>query len=423
MGAKILEHAGSVPAESAPFDVRQIREDFPILARRVHGHPLTYLDSAATSQKPRTVLDAMTVHDTTANANVHRAVHELSRLATEAMERVRVQAAGFLHAAHPEEIVFTSGTTAGLNLVAQAYGRKFLRPGDEIVLTEMEHHSNIVPWQLLRDQVGVVIRASPIAEDGSLDLAALRRILTDRTRVIAVTHASNVTGTVNPIAAIAAMAREVGAVLVVDGAQAVPHLSVNVRELGCDFYVCSGHKMLGPTGVGLLYGRLPLLEQMPPWQGGGGMIASVTFENTRFAPVPARFEAGTPPITQIIGLGAAIEYLERVGFAAIGAYERPLLDYATGRMAEVPGLRILGTAPEKIGVISFALEGVHPHDVGTILDREGIAIRAGHHCAQPLMHRLGVPATARASFALYNTMEEVDRLVAGLFTVRSVFCR
>ncbi len=421
MGARTLERAGLAAVEPTPLNVQRIREDFPILGRRIHGYPLAYLDSAATSQKPRVVLDAMFAHDTTANANVHRAAHELSRLATEGLERVRELSAGFLHAAHAEEIVFTSGTTASLNLVAQAYGRKFLGPGDEVVLTEMEHHSNIVPWQLLRDQVGVVIRVAPIAEDGSLDLSALRRTVTPKTRLIAVAHASNVLGTVNPIATIAAIAREAGAVVVVDGAQAVPHLPVNVRELGCDFYAFSGHKMLGPTGVGLLYGRLPLLEQMPPWQGGGGMIASVTFEATRFAPVPARFEAGTPPITQIIGLGAAIEYLDRVGWEAIGAHERQLLAYATRRLGEVPGLQILGTAPEKIGVISFALEGVHPHDVSTILDQEGIAIRAGHHCAQPLMHRLGVPATARASFALYNTPEEVDRLVAGLLTVRAVF--
>jgi cysteine desulfurase/selenocysteine lyase len=403
------------------LDPERLREDFPILSRRVHGKPLVYLDSAATSQRPRAVLEAMDRHEVSANANVHRGVHELSRLASEAFEGVRHRAATFLNAARAEEIIFTSGTTASINLVAQTFGRAFLRPGDEIVLTEMEHHSNVVPWQLIRDATGSVLRVAPITEDGSLDLAAFRRLLSARTRLVAVAHASNVLGTVNPIRAIADLAHDAGAVLLVDGAQAVAHLPVDVQALDCDFFAFSGHKMLGPTGVGILYGRLPMLERMPPWQGGGGMIASVTFETTTYAPVPAKFEAGTPPITQAIGLGAAIEYLGRVDLGRIGAYEQALLQYATRRLQEVPGIRILGTAPEKVSVLSFVMDGVHPHDLGTVLDAEGIAIRAGHHCAQPLMRRLGVAATARASFAFYNTRDEVDRLVAGLLTAREVF--
>jgi cysteine desulfurase/selenocysteine lyase len=410
----------SAPAVPA-LDVARLRQDFPILARRVRGKPLVYLDNAATSQKPRRVIDAVSRFYASENANIHRGVHYLSEQATVAYDAVRGRVARLLNAAMPSEVVFTRGTTEGINLVAQSWARSRLRPGDEILITEMEHHSNIVPWHLVASQTGAVVRAVPVTEIGELDLAAFDRLLTDRTRILALTHVSNALGTINPVRWMVARAREREVVTVVDGAQSVPHLPIDVQSLGCDFFAFSGHKVLGPTGVGVLYGRADRLEAMPPWQGGGDMIETVTLDRTTFAPPPARFEAGTPMIAEVIGLGAALEYLEELGHAAIGAWEEELLGYATERVRELDGVRLIGTAREKAAVLSFIVEGVHPHDVGAVLDDDGIAIRAGHHCAQPLMRRFGVPATARASFAFYNTRDEVDALVRGLLRVRSVF--
>jgi cysteine desulfurase/selenocysteine lyase len=412
-----LMSAPAVPA----LDVERLRQDFPILSRRVRGKPLVYLDNAATSQKPRRVIDAVSRFYGSENANIHRGVHYLSEQATLAYDAVRARVARLLNAAMPSEVVFTRGTTEGLNLVAQSWARPRLRAGDEILITEMEHHSNIVPWQLVAGQTGAVVRAVPVTEIGELDLTAFDRLLTDRTRILALGHVSNALGTINPVRWMVARARERGVVTVVDGAQSVPHLAVDVQSLGCDFFAFSGHKVLGPTGVGVLYGRADRLEAMAPWQGGGDMIETVTLERSTFAPPPARFEAGTPMIAEVIGLGAAVEYVDEVGHAAIGAWEEELLGYATERVRELNGVRLIGTAREKAAVLSFVVEGVHPHDVGAVLDDDGVAIRAGHHCAQPLMRRFGVPATARASFAFYNTRDEVDALVRGLIRVRSVF--
>jgi cysteine desulfurase/selenocysteine lyase len=403
------------------LDVERLREDFPILAQRVRGKPLVYLDNAATSQKPRAVIDAVSRFYGSENANIHRGVHYLSERATVAYDGVRERVARFLNAASPREIVFTRGTTEGINLVAQSWGRSTLKAGDEILITGMEHHSNIVPWQLVAAQTGATVRAVPITDTGELDLKAFDRLLTDRTRLLAVVHLSNALGTINPVRWMISHARERGIVTLVDGAQSAPHLPVDVQALDCDFYAFSGHKIFGPTGIGALYGRASLLEAMPPWQGGGDMIETVTLEQSTWAPPPARFEAGTPPIAQVIGLGAALEYVEAVGRPAIGAWEEELLAYATERVGELDGVRIIGTAREKASVLSFVVEGVHPHDVGAVLDDEGVAIRTGHHCAQPVMHRFGVPATVRASFAFYNTRAEVDALVRGLLRVRSVF--
>jgi cysteine desulfurase/selenocysteine lyase len=403
------------------LDVERLRQDFPILAQRVRGKPLVYLDNAATSQKPRVVIEALSRFYGAENANIHRGVYQLSERATAAFDAVREQVARFLNAGSAAEIVFTRGTTEGINLVAQSWARTALRPGDEILLTEMDHHSNIVPWQLVAGQTGAAVRAIPITDAGELDLRAFDRLLTDRVRVLAVTHVSNALGTINQVRWLVARARERGIVTVVDGAQSAPHLPVDVQALGCDFFAFSGHKALGPTGVGVLYGRAELLESMPPWQGGGDMIETVTLERSTFAPPPARFEAGTPMIAEVIGLGAALAYLEGVGHAAIGAWEEELLAYATDRLGELPGVRLVGTAREKAAVLSFVVDGVHAHDVGTVLDDDGIAIRAGHHCAQPVMRRFNVPATARASFAFYNTRGEVDALVKGLIRVRTVF--
>jgi cysteine desulfurase/selenocysteine lyase len=410
----------AAPATSA-LDVERLRQDFPILSQRVRGKPLVYLDNAATSQKPRTVIEAVARFYATENANIHRGVHYLSERATQAYDEVRRRVAGFLNAASPAEIVFTRGTTEAINLVAQAWARGSLRPGDEILLTGLEHHSNIVPWHLVAGQTGAVVRAIPVNDIGELDLAAFDRLLTDRTRLLAVAHVSNALGTINPVRWMIARARDRGVVTLVDGAQAVPHLPVDVQALGCDFFAFSGHKVFGPTGVGVLYGRAERLDAMPPWQGGGDMIETVTLERSTFAPPPARFEAGTPMIAEVIGLGAALAYIEGVGQPAIGAWEEELLGYATERMRELEGVRLIGTAREKAAVLSFVVEGIHPHDVGAVLDDEGIAIRAGHHCAQPLMRRFGVPATARASFAFYNTRNEVDALIRGLHRVREVF--
>ena len=404
-----------------PLDVDRLRADFPILAQRVRGKPLVYLDNAATSQKPQVVIDAVTRFYSSENANIHRGVHFLSERATLAYDAVREKVARFLNAASAREIVFTRGTTESINLVAQSFGRSALRPDDEVLITGMEHHSNIVPWQLLCEQTGARLRAVPITATGELDLEAFDRLLGERTRLVAVVQLSNALGTINPVRELVARAHARGVPVLVDGAQSAPHLGVDVQSLDCDFFACSGHKMFGPTGVGVLYGRESLLERMPPWQGGGDMIASVTLERSTWAPVPAKFEAGTPMIAEVIGLGAAIDYLNAVGLPAIAAWEHELLAVATERVQEIDGLRLVGTARAKASVLSFVMEGVHPHDVGAVLDDEGVAIRTGHHCCQPVMQHFGVPATARASFAAYNTMEEIDVLVRGLRRVRQVF--
>ena len=411
----------TAPAEVRRFDVARLRRDFPILRTSVQHKPLVYLDNASTSQKPRVVVEAESDFALLHNANVHRGVHTLSQRATQAYDHVRADVARFIGAAEPGEIIITSGTTAGLNLIAQSYGRLVLRPGEEILLTAMEHHSNIVPWQLVAQTTGAVIRVIPVTDAGELDLVAAAALISPRTRIVSIAHVSNVLGSVNDVRAVSNLAHAAGAVVVVDGAQAVAHLPVNVESLGCDFYVASAHKMYGPTGVGFVYGRKALLDAMPPWQGGGGMIQNVSFEGTTYAPVPARFEAGTPPIAQAIGFGAAVRYLQALDWAALAAFESELLEYASSQVGAVPGVRLIGTARERVSVLSFVLDGVHPHDVGTVLDLQGVAVRASHHCAQPLMRRFGVPGTVRASFALYNTHEDVDTLVAGLHEVRKVF--
>ena len=403
------------------LDVEAIRRDFPILSVPMHGRPLVYLDSAASSQKPRAVLDAERAFYETTNANIHRGVYALSAEATRRYDAARAAVAAYLDAAHPHEVIFTRGTTEGINLVAQSWARSRLRAGDEILITEMEHHSNIVPWQLVAEATGAVLKAAPVTDAGELDLDAFERLLTGRTRVVAVGHVSNALGTINPVRRIADLAHGAGAVLVVDGAQAAPHLPLSVRELDADFYACSSHKMLGPTGVGALYGREELLDSMPPYQGGGDMISTVTIAKSTWAPLPAKFEAGTPNIAGAVGLGAAVEYIEKIGRDRIAEHEHQLLALATDRVTAVPGLRIIGTAPLKASVLSFVMEGVHPHDIGTVLDSEGVCIRAGHHCAQPLMKRLDVPATARASFALYNQESDVDALVGALQQTRRLF--
>ena len=419
----VLQPVVTAPRPRGPesFDLHRVRADFPILSRRIRGKPLVYLDNAATSQKPQTVIDAVTRFYTAENANIHRGVHFLSESATAAYDVVREDVARFINAPSSRQVIFTKGTTEGINLVAQSYGRPLLKPGDEIVITAMEHHSNIVPWQLLCEQTGGVLKAAPFTDRGELDVVALEELLTPRTRLVAVVHLSNALGTINPVKAIVALAHERGIPVLVDGAQAAPHLPVDVQDLDCDFYAFSGHKVFGPTGIGVLYGREALLEQMPPYQGGGDMIATVSLQHSTWAPLPAKFEAGTPMIAQVAGLGAALKYVVAIGLESIGAWERELLVYATERIYEIDGLRIIGTAERKASVLGFVMKDVHPHDIGTILDNEGIAIRAGHHCAQPVMERFGVPATARASFAFYNTLEEVDALIAGLSTVKKMF--
>jgi cysteine desulfurase/selenocysteine lyase len=403
------------------FDVQRVRRDFPILAERIHGKPLVYLDSANTSQKPQAVLDAMDDYYRHANANIHRATHLLSERATALYEGARRKAAAFINAPDPHTIVLTKGTTDGINLVAQSYGRSVLREGDEVLISWLEHHSNIVPWQLVCEQTGARLRVAPINDAGEVDLDAFDSLLSPRTRIVAVGHVSNALGTVNPIARIIEHAHTAGAVVLVDGAQAVPHFAIDVQSLGCDFYVFSSHKMFGPTGVGVLYGRASLLEAMPPYQGGGDMIASVTFEKTSYNVVPYKFEAGTPNIGGVVGFGAAIDYLSGIDRAAALEHEDDVLAYATARVSEIPIVRIIGTARQKTGVLSFLLEGVHPHDAGTILDREGVAVRTGQHCAQPIMDRFGITATIRASLAIYNTRDEIDVLVRALERVRGVF--
>ena len=403
------------------FDVQKVRADFPILSERVHGKPLVYLDSANTSQKPQAVLDAMDAYYRHANANIHRATHLLSERATALYEGARKKAAGFVNAADPQEIVLTKGTTDGINLVAQSYGRSVLRAGDEVLISWLEHHSNIVPWQLLCEQTRAILSVAPINDVGEIDTAALTALLSPRTRIVAVSHVSNSLGTINPIRDIIAEAHRAGAVVLIDGAQAIPHLTVDVRALDCDFYAFSSHKMFGPTGVGVLYGRRALLEAMPPYQGGGDMIASVTFAKTTYNVVPYKFEAGTPNIGGVAGFGAAVDYLLGIDREAALAHEDALLEYATARVREIPGTRIIGQARNKTGVLSFLMDNVHPHDAGTILDREGVAVRTGQHCAQPVMDRYGITATIRASLGIYNTREDIDALVRALGKVREVF--
>jgi cysteine desulfurase/selenocysteine lyase len=414
--------APSPSRPAAPLDVGRVRADFPILSETVRdGRPLVYLDNAATSQKPRQVIAAISRFYTSENANIHRGLHYLSERATTAYDAAREKVARFLGAGSPSEIVFTSGTTEAINLVAQSWGRCNLRPGDEVLVTGMEHHANLVPWQLVCEQTGATFRAVPITDRGELDLDAFDRLLTDRTRLFAVGHVSNALGTVNPVRELAARARARGAVVLVDGAQSAPHMAVDVSELDCDFFACSGHKLYGPTGIGVLYGRKAILDRMPPWQTGGDMIERVTLERTTWAEPPARFEAGTPPIAEVIGLAAAIDYVESVGLGAIGTWEGELLARATELIGALPGVRLVGTARQKAAVLSFVLEGIHPHDVGTVLDDGGVAVRAGHHCAQPVMQRFGIPATVRASFAFYNTTDEIEVLVRGVERARKVF--
>jgi cysteine desulfurase/selenocysteine lyase len=403
------------------LDVQRLRADFPILAQSVHGKPLVYLDNAASAQKPRAVIEAVARFDTTDYANIHRGLHELSQRATDAFEASRERVRAFLNAADRKEIIFTRGTTESINLVAQSYARTVLQLGDEVVISAMEHHSNIVPWQMVCRERGAVLRVIPMNDSGELLLDAYEALLGPRTRLVAVVHVSNALGTINPVQRIIELAHRRGIPVLIDGAQAVPHLPIDVQALDCDFYAFSGHKLYGPSGVGVLYGKARLLESMPPYQGGGEMISAVTFEKTFYKGLPGKFEAGTPNITGVVGLGAAIDYVTQVGLEAIGAYESDLLAYATERVQAIPSLRIVGTAAEKASVISFVLDGIHPHDIGTILDREGIAVRAGHHCAQPVMQRFQIPATTRASLAFYNTAAEIDALVAGIGKVREVF--
>ena len=403
------------------FDIEKIRADFPILHQRAYGHPLVYLDNAATSQKPKAVIDAVAHYYERDNANIHRGVHYLSEKATHEYETARKVVQSFIHAREPREIIFVRSTTEAINLVAQTYGRQHLKPGDEVLITALEHHSNIVPWQLLCEEKQAKLRVAPINDNGELLLDEFERLLGPRTRIISVSHVSNALGTINPLPQIIKMAHARSIPVLVDGAQAVPRLPVNVQELEADFYAFSGHKAYGPTGIGILYGKAALLEAMPPYQGGGDMISSVTFEKTIYNKIPHKFEAGTPDMSGAVGLRAALEYLNSLGMENIAEYEHELLRYATEKVSAISGVRLIGTAKEKAGVLSFVMEGVHPHDIGTILDQQGIAIRTGHHCAQPVMQRFGVDATARASFGLYNTKQEIDALVKGIHKVREVF--
>lgn len=416
---EILAHRISdVPATAV--SVAGCRHHFPVLRQWVNGKPLVYLDNAATSQKPQVVIDSMMRYYEEENSNIHRGVHYLSERATAAYEKVRETVAGFVNAASTKEIVFVRGTTEAINLVAHSYSRRGIRAGDEILISAMEHHSNIVPWQMVCEEKGATLRVIPMTDRGELILEEYERMLSGPVKIVAITHVSNALGTINPVKDMIALAHEHGIPVLVDGAQAVPHMAVDVQDLNADFYAFSAHKMFGPTGVGVLYGKASYLEKMPPYQGGGDMIRSVTFEKTTYADLPHKFEAGTPNIGGGIGLGAAIGYLKQLDMSAVEAYEHELLQYATEKVGAIAGLRIIGTAREKAGVLSFVMEGLHPHDIGTILDSEGIAIRTGHHCAQPVMARFGLPATARASFAFYNTKDEIDALVKGLARVREV---
>jgi cysteine desulfurase/selenocysteine lyase len=420
-----MSAAAAVPirerAVQPSFDVERIRKDFPILRTKVHGHSLVYLDNAATSQKPQSVIDALVRYYESGNANIHRGVHYLSQIATEEFEMAREMVRAFVNAAHTSEIIFTRGTTEAINLVAQTYGRQHVGAGDEVLITAMEHHSNIVPWQLLCEEKGAKLRVAPINDAGELLLDEYEKLLGPRTKLVAVGHVSNALGTINPLKRMVAMAHAHGVPVLVDGAQAVPHLAVDVQDLDADFYTFSGHKMYGPTGIGVLYGKHALLDAMPPYQGGGDMISSVTFEKTTYNKLPHKFEAGTPDMAGVAGLKAAIEYMNGIGIAKIAAHEHDLLEYATEVVSALPGVRLIGTAREKASVLSFVLDEVHPHDIGTILDQQGIAVRTGHHCAQPVMERFHIPATVRASFAVYNTKAEIDALVRGIRKVREVF--
>ncbi|BBD77321.1 cysteine desulfurase [Hydrogenophilus thermoluteolus] len=409
----------NAPQRVTTWDVEAVRADFPILAQTVHGKPLAYLDNAATTQKPNAVIDAIAHFYRHDNANIHRGVHALAERATIAYEAAREAARRFLNARSANEIVFVRGTTEAINLVAASFGARF-QPGDEVIVTAMEHHANIVPWQLVQARTGIVLKVIPMDESGALQTEQLAALITPRTRLVAVTHVSNALGTINPVAELIAIAHQHGVPVLVDGAQAVPHMPVDVQALDADFYCFSGHKLFGPTGIGVLYGKAELLESMPPYQGGGDMIRTVSFEKSTFAPPPQRFEAGTPHIAGAIGLKAAIEYLERLDRLAALRYEQELLAYATERLQTVPGLKIVGTAPEKAAVVSFTIDGIHPHDLGTIVDRYGVAIRVGHHCAMPVMTFFGVPATARASFAFYNTFAEIDQLTDALHRARDL---
>ena len=406
---------------AAGFDVERIREDFPVLKQTIHGKPLVYLDNAATAQKPYAVIEAIRKFHEVDCANIHRGVHELSQRSTAAYEGTRAKMKRFLNARSKSELIFVRGTTEGINLVASSWGHKNVREGDEIIISAMEHHSNIVPWQMLCEATGATLRVIPINDRGELILEEYARLLNPRTKMVAVTHVSNALGTINPVGEIIAMAHRAGALALIDGAQAAPHLKVDVQALDADFYALSGHKMVGPTGIGILYGKSKLLNAMPPYQGGGDMIKTVTFEKTTYADLPYKFEAGTPNIAGGIGLGAAVDYLSHIGLDRIAAYEHELLVYGTQALEQIPGLRMIGTAREKAAVLSFVIEGIHPHDIGTVLDRMGIAVRTGHHCAQPVMDRFGVPATTRASLAFYNTVQEIDALAAGLRKVKEVF--
>tara|TARA_B100001167_G_C16769821_1_gene306466 strand:- start:898 stop:2151 length:1254 start_codon:yes stop_codon:yes gene_type:complete len=415
-----VSQASASTASPPSFDAGRVRQDFPILDREVRGRRLAYLDNAATTQKPKVVLDVLTRYYTEQNANIHRGVHYLSEAATQAHEAARLTAQQFLNARQTREMIFTRNATEGINLVAQSFGRRHIGKGDEVVITGMEHHSNIVPWQLLCEQTGAVLRVVPIADDGELIWEEFERLVGSRTKLVAAVHLSNSLGTVNPVSRIVELAHQHGAVVLLDGAQAAYHFPVDVQALDCDFYVATGHKLYGPTGIGLLYGKAAHLEEMPPYQGGGDMISSVTFEKTTYNEIPYKFEAGTPHIAGAIGLGAAIKYLTGLGFDQVALHERELLAYATDALQQIPGLKLIGTAPEKASILSFVMEGIHPHDIGTIVDREGVAIRTGHHCTQPVMDRFGIPATARASLAMYNTRNDIDALVVALEQVRRV---
>ena len=403
------------------FDVARIREDFPLLKQTVNGKPLVYLDNAATSQKPQSVIDALVRYYTTVNSNVHRGVHTLSQLATDDYEAARSKARKFINAAEDHELIYVRGTTEGINLVAQTFGRQNIGQGDEIIISCLEHHSNIVPWQILCEEKGAQLKIVPINDSGELLIDEYEKLLSPRTKLVSIVHQSNALGTINPMEAIIEMAHSRGVPVLVDGAQSAPHMAIDVQQMGCDFFVFSAHKLFGPTGIGILYGKSEYLNAMPPYQAGGEMIRSVSFEKTTYNVLPHKFEAGTPNIAGAIGLGAAIDYLNALGMEKINSYEKELLDYGTDCLSRIDGLQIIGTAKEKGGILSFVLGDIHPHDIGTILDTEGIAIRTGHHCAQPVMQRFGIPATARASLAFYNTKAEIDSLVEGIDRVLEVF--
>ncbi len=417
---KLVESLLKSPNTSM-FDVEQIRADFPILKLKIDGKPLVYLDNAASSQMPQPVIDRMTKYQTMQHANINRAVHYLSETATAEYEKSRHKLKNFINANEEREIIFTSGTTDAINLVAHGYGRKFICSGDEIILTTLEHHSNIVPWQMLAEETGAKIRVVPINDEGELLIEEYKQLFNKHTKFVGVTHVSNALGTINPIKQMIEFAHARGVPILVDGAQAAPHMNIDVQDLDCDFYTFSGHKLCGPTGIGILYGKAILLERMQPFKGGGDMIASVTFEKTTYNTIPHKFEAGTPPIAAAIGFGAAVDYLSSVDLSAIEAYERNLINYATEQISHIPGIRIIGSATEKVAVLSFSVDRIHPHDIGTLLNQEGIAVRTGHHCAQPVMQHYKIPATTRASFSFYNTMIEVDALISGIQKVQKVF--